>query len=83
MFEEFNPVPIASASVSQVYRAKLNGKNVAVKVRHPHVGLNLERDIDLMFKFSKFLSFFSKQFQIPITNGSLKRILKEQLSFLH
>ena len=37
MFEEFDTIPIASGSVSQVYRAKLNGKTVAVKVRHPEV----------------------------------------------
>jgi predicted unusual protein kinase regulating ubiquinone biosynthesis (AarF/ABC1/UbiB family) len=35
MFEEFDTTPIASGSVSQVYKAKLNGKVVAVKVRHP------------------------------------------------
>ena len=62
MFEEFDPVPIASGSVSQVYQAKFEGHNVAVKVRHPDVGKNLSRDIDLMFKFSRFLSFFSKFF---------------------
>lgn len=62
MFEEFDPVPIASGSVSQVYSAKMNGKKVAVKVRHPNVGQNIRRDIDLMFGFSRFLSFFSKFF---------------------
>lgn len=62
MFEEFNPIPIASGSVSQVYSARMNGKKVAVKVRHPEVGHNLSRDIDLMFAFSRFLSIFSKFF---------------------
>ena len=38
MFEQFDPVPIASGSVSQVYNARFNGKKVAVKVRHPKVG---------------------------------------------
>ena len=75
-------MPIASGSVSQVYNAKMDGKKVAVKVRHPNVGINLTRDIDLMFKFSRFLSFFSKIFDIPITSESLKRILSEQLLFL-
>lgn len=35
MFEEFDYNPIASGSVSQVYKAKFKGKIVAVKVRHP------------------------------------------------
>jgi predicted unusual protein kinase regulating ubiquinone biosynthesis (AarF/ABC1/UbiB family) len=51
-------------------------------VRHPDVGKNLCRDIDLMFKFSRFLSRFSKFFEIPITEHSIKRILSDQLLFL-
>ena len=54
--------------MSQVYNARMNGRKVAVKVRHPKVGDNLTRDIDLMFKFSSFLSIFSKIFDIPVTN---------------
>jgi predicted unusual protein kinase regulating ubiquinone biosynthesis (AarF/ABC1/UbiB family) len=69
-------LPIASGSVSQVYRAKLNGQDVAVKVRHPNVDVNLDRDIELIFMFSKFMSLFSRKFEIPITQDSLKRILK-------
>ncbi len=38
LFAEFSPVPMASASVSQVHRARLpDGRVVAVKVRRPHV----------------------------------------------
>lgn len=55
---------------------------MAVKVRHPGAGKNLARDIDLMFKFSNFLSFFSRQFEIPMTKHSIKRILSEQVLFL-
>ena len=36
VFEYFSRKPIASGSIAQVYRARLNGRNVAVKVRHPH-----------------------------------------------
>src|SRR6185369_8191837 len=38
LFAEFAPVPIASASVSQVHKARLpDGRLVAVKVRRPDV----------------------------------------------
>jgi ubiquinone biosynthesis protein len=38
LFAEFAPVPIASASVSQVHKARLpNGRIIAVKVRRPNV----------------------------------------------
>ena len=67
MFIDFETEPIASGSVSQIYRAKFEGKPVAVKVRHPFVGKNLERDIDLLFAFSKFLSLFSRRLELPVT----------------
>ena len=45
----------------------MNGKIVAVKVRHPDIGKNIELDIDLMFTFSRALSKLSKFFEVPIT----------------
>lgn len=39
----------------------MNGTQVAVKVRHPDVGVNLEKDIDLLFLMSKFFSIFSQK----------------------
>lgn len=35
IFDSFEETPIASGSVSQVYKAVYKGKKVAVKVRHP------------------------------------------------
>lgn len=81
MFEEFDNVPVASGSVAQVYKAKLHDKMVAVKVRHPNIGNNLEKDIDLLFMFSRFFSIFSKKFEVPVTSQSIKDILAEQLYF--
>jgi predicted unusual protein kinase regulating ubiquinone biosynthesis (AarF/ABC1/UbiB family) len=59
IFDEFDPVPVASGSVSQVYRAKYKGKKVAVKVRHPNVDKYIERDVNLLFFMSYLASFVS------------------------
>ncbi len=46
LFEEFPPKPIASASLGQVYKAKLFGDYwVAVKVQRPNLIFNIRRDI--------------------------------------
>jgi predicted unusual protein kinase regulating ubiquinone biosynthesis (AarF/ABC1/UbiB family) len=44
MFDDFNERPIASGSIAQVYKARLDGHDVAVKVRHPHVVENIRLD---------------------------------------
>jgi ubiquinone biosynthesis protein len=49
LFSEFRRAPVASASVGQVYKARLkSGEWVAVKVRRPHVERVFSQDISLM-----------------------------------
>jgi len=81
MFDSFEQEPIASGSVSQVYQAVYKGQKVAVKVRHPGVQNNIERDINLLFAFSRFFSMFSQRFEIPVGEGSLKKTLVDQIDF--
>ncbi|MBL6876519.1 MAG: AarF/ABC1/UbiB kinase family protein [Chitinophagales bacterium] len=48
IFEEFNEVPIGSASIGQVYKAKLRtGEEVVVKLRRPGVGKLLVQDLEI------------------------------------
>ena len=56
VFEEFSPAPIASASVSQVHRARLpGGRVVAVKVQRPHVEELCAFDLQVMRGFARLL----------------------------
>ncbi len=48
-FTEFNPEPLATASIGQVYRGCLkNGKQVIVKVRRPGIRTTVEADLRLL-----------------------------------
>jgi ubiquinone biosynthesis protein len=49
IFEDFVTKPSASASLAQVYRARLrvDGREVAVKVQRPNIKHNIEIDLDL------------------------------------
>src|SRR5688572_3705438 len=53
VFAEFDQTPIASASIGQVYRAKLRSESgehdVVVKVQRPNIASTIERDIDLLY----------------------------------
>ena len=62
IFSSFSKKPIASASISQVYRAKLkNGKIVAVKVQRPNVKKVMDTDIEIMFYIAKLIEKHSEK----------------------
>ncbi|HZJ02086.1 MAG TPA: AarF/UbiB family protein [Thermoleophilia bacterium] len=57
LFESFEPVPIAAASIGQVHRAVLpGGMQVVVKVQRPRAMGQIERDIDLLYQIAELLS---------------------------
>jgi ubiquinone biosynthesis protein len=59
LFTIFNQTPVASASVGQVYRAKLkDGTWVAVKVRRPFIDKILSQDLALMEMTAKLIKQF-------------------------
>jgi ubiquinone biosynthesis protein len=53
-FESFDPEPVASASIGQVYGATLpGGILVIVKVQRPNAAKQIRKDIDLMMQFAQ------------------------------
>lgn len=48
VFDEINKEPIASGSIAQIYHAKLNGTEVAVKVLKPDIERVIEADLQLL-----------------------------------
>ncbi|HET6945009.1 MAG TPA: AarF/ABC1/UbiB kinase family protein [Gaiellaceae bacterium] len=56
LFIEFEPTPVAAASIGQVHRATLpNGNLVAVKVQRPGAPRQIEADLALLYQAAKLV----------------------------
>ena len=54
LYAEFDPVPLAAASLAQVHRAVLHdGRNVAVKVQRPDIHAQLRSDVRILARMSQ------------------------------
>ena len=58
LFDEFPDSPIASASLGQVYKAKVNNTYLAVKVQRPNLYFLIRRDVVILRFLGTFLSPF-------------------------
>ena len=88
IFSEFDPTPIASASLAQVYRARLrsNGRLVAVKLQRPNLRKLVDSDLDL-------ISFFVTQlhhrvaafapYNLPAVVAEMRVAFGRELDFRH
>jgi ubiquinone biosynthesis protein len=54
LFSNFDPVPVAAASIGQVHQATLpNGRRVAVKVQRPNAPRQVEADLALLYQAAR------------------------------
>jgi len=85
LFREFNPVPIASASIAQVHKAILHsGEVVAVKVQRPNISQIIETDIEIMFFIATLIEKHIHGLDILNPTGIIKefeRTIKKEVDF--
>jgi ubiquinone biosynthesis protein len=54
LFLDFEPAPVAAASIGQVHRATLpNGRRVAVKIQRPGAPAKIEADLGLLYQAAR------------------------------
>ncbi len=81
IYEEFDVNPIASASLAQVYRAKINGEKVAIKALRPNVIDLINLDLMIIYDLRKFLIKILGFGTLPLNTSSSSRNIIKQLIF--
>lgn len=83
LFLEWNPVPVAAASIGQVHRATLrDGREVAVKVQYPGVAKAIEADLANTRWIHRMLSVVAlRNLDIDALVGELKERMTEELDY--
>ena len=88
VFSEFNETPVASASLAQVYFARLksNGREVAVKVQRPDLLKTVEADFDLIAFFAARIHHYVtrlRPYDLPAIVDEIRAGLIQELDFRH
>lgn len=75
---EFDETPIASASIAQVHRARLrNGKEIAVKVRRPHINEIVKHDLSFLRSVLDSLLLVARPGPKSTSAGHLREFLHD------
>jgi predicted unusual protein kinase regulating ubiquinone biosynthesis (AarF/ABC1/UbiB family) len=84
-FLEFDPAPIAAASLAQVHRAKLrNWRQVVVKVQRPDVRKQIAEDMEVLDEIVTLLdqhTQFGKRYQLAKIFDEFRRTLIHELDY--
>ncbi len=83
VFEDFDEVPIASASIGQVYRARLkrDGREVAVKVQYPGVAAAVRADMQNLEMIMRLLKRMTPQLDVRAIAAEVRERIGEELDY--
>jgi ubiquinone biosynthesis protein len=84
LFESFDDTPLAAASLAQVHRAILKGKQVVLKVQRPDIVEIVEVDIDIMRNVARLVERYSPTFYLFNSVGLVEEFaqqIKKELDF--
>jgi predicted unusual protein kinase regulating ubiquinone biosynthesis (AarF/ABC1/UbiB family) len=83
LFEEFDPEPIAAASIGQVYRARLarDGREVAVKVQYPGVAGAVRADMQNLDMIMRLLKRMTPGLDVKAVTAEIRERIEEELDY--
>src|SRR5947207_80039 len=82
VFETFDPVPVAAASIGQVYRARLpDGRDVAVKVQYPGVAQAVRADMQNLGMILRLMKRVAPGLDVNATGEEIRARIGEELDY--
>lgn len=82
LFAEFDPAPIAAASIGQVHRARLHsGFDVAVKIQRPGLEQIIDLDMTLMKLFTNSIASMLPPTDLDTITNEIERTIREELDY--
>jgi predicted unusual protein kinase regulating ubiquinone biosynthesis (AarF/ABC1/UbiB family) len=81
VFESFDPVPIAAASIGQVYRARLDGRDVAVKVQYPGVATAVRSDMQNLGMILRLMKSVAPGIDPQELGAEIRGRIEEELDY--
>lgn len=84
LYEDFDPTPIAAASIAQVHSARLGCYRVAVKVQRPNIRELFEEELTVIKTFVSMLSMIKSReaMEAEVLIKDLERTLLQETDFL-
>jgi predicted unusual protein kinase regulating ubiquinone biosynthesis (AarF/ABC1/UbiB family) len=86
-FDQFNPEPLAAASIAQVHAARLHdGRRVVVKIQRPRIEEKIGADLRLLSWVARLLERYSGRARVANPVGvvdDLRTSLESELDFRH
>lgn len=81
-FADFEPVPVAAASIGQVHRAELtDGTEVAVKIQYPGIAQAMAADVRALSIALRATSIVARGMAMPPLVAELRTRLSEELDY--
>src|SRR6476646_6358581 len=82
VFETFDPVPIAAASIGQVYKARMHdGRDVAVKVQYPGVNIAVRSDMQNLGMILRLMNGIAPGLDPKALGDEIRARIDEELDY--
>jgi predicted unusual protein kinase regulating ubiquinone biosynthesis (AarF/ABC1/UbiB family) len=82
LFRQFNPVPIATASIGQAHRATLmDGTEVVVKVQHFGIERIAQVDLEIIRRLTRIYAWFVDIRGLDYLYTQIRQMIEEEMDF--